>query len=104
MAEKMVLRHWPGRDGRGGQKKSLGDIDAVISQFYRSIMEGTGSGIIGAKHREGGYANDRGSDPRRPVVEAMEARVLLAMPTLWTAEGPGGGGATLSPVIAPNGH
>ena len=34
----------------------------------------------------------------------MEARVLLAMPTLWTPEGPSGGGATLSPVISPNGQ
>jgi len=40
----------------------------------------------------------------RPQIEPMEPRVLLAMPTLWTAEGPGGGGATLNPVIAPNGQ
>ena len=39
----------------------------------------------------------------RPQIEAMEARVLLAMPTLWTTDGPNGGGATLSPVVAPNG-
>ena len=26
----------------------------------------------------------------RPQIEPMEPRVLLAMPTLWTAEGPGG--------------
>ena len=40
----------------------------------------------------------------RPHIEPMEQRILLAMPTLWTATGPGGGGATLSPVIAPNGQ
>ena len=40
----------------------------------------------------------------RPRIEAMEARILLAMPTLWTSHGPGGGGAFFYPVIAPNGQ
>ncbi len=39
----------------------------------------------------------------RAQIEPMEQRILLAMPTLWTPEGPSGGGATLAPVIAPNG-
>ena len=40
----------------------------------------------------------------RPQIEPMEQRILLAMPTLWTTDGPGGGGGTFSPVIAPNGQ
>ena len=40
----------------------------------------------------------------RPQIEPMEQRILLAMPTLWTTEGPSGGGATLSPVISPDGQ
>ena len=40
----------------------------------------------------------------RPRIEAMEQRILLAMPTLWTTDGPGGGGATLWPAISPNGQ
>ncbi len=34
----------------------------------------------------------------------MERRILLAMPTLWTTDGPGGGGALYGAVIAPNGQ
>jgi len=34
----------------------------------------------------------------------MEQRILLAMPTLWTTDGPGGGGALYGSVIAPNGQ
>src|SRR4051794_21469325 len=31
-----------------------------------------------------------------PLIEAVEPRVLLAMPTLWTTHGPGGGGSYFS--------
>ena len=34
----------------------------------------------------------------------MERRILLAMPTLWTTEGAGGGGALYNVVAAPNGQ
>ncbi len=40
----------------------------------------------------------------QPRIEAMESRILLAMPTLWTPTGPGGGGATLWAEISPNGQ
>ena len=40
----------------------------------------------------------------RPLIEAVEARILLAMPTLWNTDGPGGGGALYGSVIAPNGQ
>ena len=40
----------------------------------------------------------------RPRIEAMEQRILLAMPTLWTTDGPGGGGALYNIAMAPNGQ
>ena len=39
----------------------------------------------------------------RSHIEPMEQRLLLAMPTLWTTDGPGGGGALYGAAIAPNG-
>src|SRR5688572_3760761 len=33
------------------------------------------------------------------VVEAIESRVLLAMPTLWTTHGPGGGGSYFAAAV-----
>jgi hypothetical protein len=40
----------------------------------------------------------------RALIEPIEQRILLAMPTLWTTDGPGGGGALYGAVIAPNGQ
>src|SRR2546423_10206458 len=37
-----------------------------------------------------------------PFVEPLENRTLLAMPTLWTTQGPGGGGSYFSAAVNGN--
>src|SRR3954469_17108123 len=40
--------------------------------------------------------------PTRAAVEALESRTLLAAPTLWTTQGPGGGGSYFSAAVNGN--